>query len=345
MKDDRRLKKELLRIIDAGLSVTGIASAYARLADCQGAVILMYHTVADRDDVPFVDPRNHLEPALFRRQLRFLAEQRSVISLDELVAGLQAGETPPRGTVVITFDDGYRDNLTVAAPLLAEFDLPATLYLATSYIDDAANQWIDEAYACFAFRTSHQYQAPEWKAPVTINSRAIARTAYQTLCARLLTADRATRRTLLDAAHEQLQPGQRPPRLTLNWDEVRRLRKDYPRFTLGAHTHEHLDYSAFSQDRAIDDLKTCTETIHRETGERPRHFSYPYGRRAAAFDHALQAVNYQSAVAAGSDTLLRAGADRFALTRVEAPVSDARFRYYTSGAYPRLSRLVTGRPR
>ena len=339
------MKRELLKTIDAGLSVTGIAAAYARLADCEGAVILMYHTVADREDAPFVDPRNHLPPAVFRRQLSFLAEHRSVISLDDLIACLEAGETPPRGTVVITFDDGYRDNLAVAAPLLAEFELPATLYLATGYIDDAENQWIDEAYCCFAFRSRDTYQPPDWPRSWALKNPAFEKQAHYRLCSFLLTADRATRTAALQSAREQLQPVRDPPRLTLTWDEVRRLRRDYPLFTVGAHTHDHLDLSAVDLNCAVEDLKRCTETIHRETGERPRHFSYPYGRRAEAFDNHLQTCHYRSAVAAGSDTLLRPGADHVALARVEAPASEARFKYYTGGAYPRLSRLLTGRPR
>ena len=43
----------------------------------------------------------------------------------------------------ITFDDGYRDNLTVAAPILEKYRLPATLFLATGYVERGETQWSD----------------------------------------------------------------------------------------------------------------------------------------------------------------------------------------------------------
>jgi peptidoglycan/xylan/chitin deacetylase (PgdA/CDA1 family) len=339
------VKKEILRTIDASLSITGMAHLYAHIADCDGAIMLMYHSVAGPETAPFIDPRNHLPPMLLRQQLAYLRARRRVISLDDLVNSLEAGETPPRGTVVITFDDGYLDNLTIAAPILAEFELPATLYLATAYIDAAENQWIDEAYTCFAFRSRHTYQPPTESRALNLTQPAMAHRAYQQLCASLLSTSRTTRTERLADARDQLQPTRTAPRLTLSWDDVRRMQRDYPLFALGAHTHGHLDLSATDPEQAAADLHQCTETIHRETGARPRHFSYPYGRRLAGFDKNLHMCQYRSAVATGSEPLLRPGSDLFALARVEAPASAARFRYYTSGAYPGLSRRLTGRPR
>lgn len=338
-------KNQFFRLVDGVLYGSGAAWAYRRLQDCNGAVILMYHTVADREHAPFVDPRNHVSPAILRQHLTFLAARRHVVSLDRLVAMLADGQVPPRGTVVITFDDGYRDNLTVAAPLLAERELPATLYLASAYVDRAENQWIDQIHTLFAFRSRDAYQPPGADKPEDLRNPCVARSAYRSVCRYLLTADPDARAAALSDARAQLQPAREAPRLTLNWDEVRTLRREYPDFTLGAHSHEHLDLSTVPASAAEQDMRTCTETIHSQTGERPRHFSYPYGRRAKAYDNMLKTWQYRSAVASGSDALLCPGANLYDLARVEAPPENVLFRYYTSGAYPGLSRRLTGRPR
>ncbi len=338
-------KDRLFRVVDGALYGSGAAWAYTRLRDCNGAVMLMYHTVADREHAPFVDPRNRLPPTILRRQLAFLAARRHVVSLDHLVTMLADGQVPPRGTVVITFDDGYRDNLTVAAPLLAEWGLPATLYLASAYVDRAENQWIDQIHTLFAFRSRDIYHPPGADKPENLRNPSVARNAYRTICRHLLTADRNARAAALTDAREQLQPTREAPRLTLNWDEVRTLRRQYPDFTIGAHSHEHLDLSTVPASGAEREVRQCTETIHGQTGERPRHFSYPYGRRAKAYDNTLTMWQYRSAVASGPETLLRPGADLYGLARVEAPAEDGLFKYYTSGAYPGLSRRLTGRPR
>lgn len=90
------------------------------------AVILMYHAIADRPDYAA-----SVKPEEFARQMAYLAERRyDVISLGELVRRMSASE-PLGGTVVITFDDGYLDNLTVAYPILKRYGFPATIFVTT----------------------------------------------------------------------------------------------------------------------------------------------------------------------------------------------------------------------
>ena len=82
--------------------------------------------------------------AAFSEQLDVLAEERRVVSLDEL-----AVEREP-GTVAITFDDGYRDNATNAAPALAARGLPWTLFASTGHVEDGRPFWWDEVNRVFA---------------------------------------------------------------------------------------------------------------------------------------------------------------------------------------------------
>src|SRR5262249_8047209 len=123
------LKRSLLHGLHSALAWSGLASFYVKARGIRGAVILMYHSVAGEPDSRWLDPRNHLAPAALEEQLSFLARHRRVVPMSELVRALDEGRDLEAGSVVLTFDDGYRDNLTVAAPLLAEKKLPALLYL------------------------------------------------------------------------------------------------------------------------------------------------------------------------------------------------------------------------
>ena len=100
--------------------------AWRRLT--QGTTILMYHALAV-DGEPasrFVLPQRS-----FERQLRWLARRRPLLSLADLVGYRRAHRLPPARAVVITFDDGYLDNATAAAPTLATLAVPATFFLVT----------------------------------------------------------------------------------------------------------------------------------------------------------------------------------------------------------------------
>ena len=120
------------------MSLRTVAKQVLALGDrvvkpAQGAAILVYHRVGGGSSSE-VD----LDPAAFREQLRYLAEHHDVVTLDRAVGlltdlpSLAAGGERP---VVITFDDGTADFCEHVVPALVEFDLPATLYVATQFID------------------------------------------------------------------------------------------------------------------------------------------------------------------------------------------------------------------
>ena len=276
------VKQRLRRRIGPSLQVMGHALGLmkleAHLRGINGAVVLMYHSVADQALSRWIDPRNHVPADIFARQISFLARHKRVISLDELIAAIDRDQDVAEGTVVITFDDGYLDNLTVAAPVLHRYQMPATLFLPSGYIDRGETQWVDQAYSAFQLRGERWLT---WESGAVnrfdLDDPGQNRAAYQVVCGDLLQAGAERRRLLLNRLIERLQPTDRPPRLTLIWDEVRRLLSEYPRFRLGGHTTEHLDLTAVPGEEAKKELTLCAQRIKEETGVEPRHFSCCYG--------------------------------------------------------------------
>lgn len=79
--------------------------------------------------------------ARFRAHMRWLRDNRyPVLPLDDAVVALRSGQLD-RPTVAITFDDGFRNNVSVALPVLEEFGLPATIYLTTGLIGTRSTTW------------------------------------------------------------------------------------------------------------------------------------------------------------------------------------------------------------
>lgn len=89
--------------------------------------VLVYHTISAPIEAMPADA--DISPKRFETQLRWLSRWRRVVPLDETLRA-----NARRGLVAITFDDGYRDNLTVALPLLEKFRLPMTLFVTAGFL-------------------------------------------------------------------------------------------------------------------------------------------------------------------------------------------------------------------
>jgi len=98
------------------------------------ALILTYHGVIHSSDNSY-NNRNAISAQEFEQQMAYISRNYRAMALPELVRRLKAGEPLPRSTVVITFDDGFRNNYSVAAPILKRYGLPATIFLATAYVN------------------------------------------------------------------------------------------------------------------------------------------------------------------------------------------------------------------
>ncbi len=103
-------------------------------------LILMYHRVAEVDSDPWglcVSPRH------FSEQLEVLTEYGTSLGLSRFIHALNRGRLPPR-PIVVTFDDGYMDNLSDAAPLLERYEVPATIFLVSGAMGRRREFWWDE---------------------------------------------------------------------------------------------------------------------------------------------------------------------------------------------------------
>ncbi|SDZ75137.1 polysaccharide deacetylase family protein [Microbulbifer marinus] len=339
-----RLRRQVLAALQCGMALSGIGAAYVRMRGVSGAVILMYHGITDREDENWIDPRFAVPVSVFERQMRFLARHRRVISLDELLSLIAAGSSPPPGTVVITFDDGYRGVFTKAAPILKRYNLPATLYLATGQVTRVEAQWIDTLYSLFNARSCDLlHLAEENLGPVNLADPGNARASYLALADRLLPASQGQREKILTEIAQQLRPLRAPPPLTLSWEEVRQLRRLFPGIEIGVHTRDHIDLTACEPQVAVEEVAASVADVRQALDLVPKHFSFPYGRSNSAARSAVIAANLSSAAVTDPAVLVDSDGDPYAMPRLSAPSSMALFPFYTSGAYPQASLEVFGR--
>src|SRR5439155_585655 len=126
----------------------------------------------------------------------------------------------PRNALALTFDDGYRDNLTHVAPILKRLGLPATIFLVTGFIGTPNALWVDRVAMAFKIATARRVVVGHGRMlPLgTVRERLLALDAALAHLKRVPNEDRLP---AVDHLISALHPGapERPKRLMLSWDE------------------------------------------------------------------------------------------------------------------------------
>jgi peptidoglycan/xylan/chitin deacetylase (PgdA/CDA1 family) len=260
----------------------GLLPAAGALFGGRRLTVLAYHRVVEHDDPGFDTYCRNVSatPGEFARQMDYAAEHFHPVSLDQVEASVDGGPRLPVRPLLVTFDDGYRDNLAAALPILRERGIPMAVFLATGFIGSGrAFPW-DLAAWCF-----HHTRLTGASLPVTGDrSWAAPADREKVLADWLETLKRrpeAERAEAMDALPECL--GVSPPAgafsdLCLSWAEVRRMAAEGVAF--GAHTEGHPILTRVSADRARQEVAGSKHRIEDELGSPVSAFAYPNGGRA-----------------------------------------------------------------
>jgi peptidoglycan/xylan/chitin deacetylase (PgdA/CDA1 family) len=258
----------------------------AALASCLGdseVSVFLFHGVTPRTQYGVRNyTGKHLAKDSFVDIIRHLVARGHPASMDDLLAHVTGVEPCPARSFVITFDDGFWNNASVAAPVLSDFGVPATFYVTTDFIDLDAMSWVDRIEAAVASTALTEVTCPH---PVEGTHR-IATTDDQIRFMSLVRLGvkgdpRTDADQFADHLVELLLGGRVADTVEvldrkLSWDNVRQLEAD-PLFMVGGHgrTHRILGYLDPAEMRM--ELVHCIKQLRIQGGARAEHFSYPEG--------------------------------------------------------------------
>jgi len=259
-----------------------IAGAPRMLGSLYGSrrlTVLAYHRVAEFDDPGFDTDRRNVsaDPATFREQMAYLARRFTPIGVDRLISWLDGDADLPERPALVTFDDGYRDNLTTAWPIMREHGVPGLLLLATDVADGGGPFSWDLAAWCFFHTDRTEVDLPHW-GPVGWSDPLERRRVLDHWTERIKALPHEERdgacRSLPDLLGVPV-PDDAFDGLYLGWDEVRRL--DAEGFAVGAHTMTHPILTRIDRAAARAEIEGSAARIAEMIGRAPRAFAYPNG--------------------------------------------------------------------
>jgi len=287
------------------LRTLGLVRA-ARALQRGRCVILAYHGVLSGGDNRY-DFLNHnfVAAEAFEAHIRFLVRHYRPIRLADLVSCYRHQTPPPARSVVVTFDDGFANNYSVAFPILQKYGVPFTIFLTTGMIDqDGAQLWTERVKRAVYLHHGENVLVPLLDRQVSCRLTSAMRREE---CAReILTVLKSQPPAVRDAAvltiedvcgRPPLQPHELERYQFLTWSQVRAMARAGVEF--GSHTVTHSILSTLDESSLERELASSKRRIESELEKECHAFAYPNGSRAdfgPRDKRALQAIGYTCAV-------------------------------------------------
>lgn len=303
-----------------------------------GGLILSYHRVARLSSDPYA---MCIAPEHFAEHLEVLREIGRPMRLQDLSRTVQSGKRPHRA-VVITFDDGYFDNLYEAKPLLERYDFPATVFITTGGINARREFWWDELDRLllqpgalpgkldlevngrkrhFELGDATRYTEAEqscnagwsvYEAEEGNPRQRFFRSLYELLSS--LSGDE--QRRVLDqlTAWAGVEQKRRSTHRTLSADEVQNLATG-DLVEIGAHTVTHPKLSTLSAAQQRHEIQQSKTDLEAVVNSPVASFAYPHGDHTPETAALVRTAGFACACTTEVDTIWR-NANPFLLPRV-----------------------------
>ena len=278
------LKKAILRTGFEALYFSGSHRWLRPFVAGIGAILTLHHVRPPRRDA--FQPNRLLEvtPAFLEAVIvRLRRAGIDLVSLDEMHRRLTAADRSRR-FVCLTFDDGYRDNLEYAFPILKKHEVPFALYIATSFPDRLGELWWLALEAVIA-RNSRiglvvEGEDRNFDCRTTAEKRDVYEAIYWWL--RRLPGEDDLRHAVRDlATRYQVDVAAFCRDLCMTWSEIEELARD-PLVTIGAHTVNHVRLAKVAEKTARAEMRQSAAVIESALGRRPMHLAYPVGDATSA---------------------------------------------------------------
>lgn len=254
----------------------------AHLLCDDGFVIFLFHGVIEKQTHAVRNyTGKHIHADLFKRCIRQLSAKGNPLTMDHVLEACRAQAPLPSKSFAVTFDDGFANNISVAAPILADHGVPATIYVTTGFIENNGMSWIDRIEYAVEQAPPQTLEVPWAKEAFALSSSG-TRIAFldavrghvknDPLCNANAFADGLCARLGVEGDIDGSDPLDRK----MTWEQVRELHA-HDLFTIGGHSHSHAILSFLSPAQLARELDTSLALLQSKAGVGPTHYSYPEG--------------------------------------------------------------------
>jgi len=290
----KRIKYCIRSVLDHFASASGILRYYERHM-YSGLTILMYHRVLPMEKCIDYPLKSLVIPEdVFRAQMAYLSSFCRVLPVREALEELNGEFKTEKPLVSVTFDDGYYDNFTIAAPLLEEFGIRGTFFITTGFIESGRPQWYDRA-------------AEAWKSAPQENDISLWMSDLK-----IMDPEKRMKR-LADLESSMIQTADYSEYGPMSIAQITDL--DKRGHEIASHTVSHPILTQLKSGEVNTEAQKSSEQLEAWTGEIIKGFCYPNGNYNHNVEYAVKQAGYEYACTVEEGINLR-GCDPFRLSRL-----------------------------
>ena len=259
----------------------------------------MYHGISAEETQEWTQ----LSVKRFHQQMAYLKKKYNVITLKEAINYINNKATIPPHSIVITFDDGYKSNFTLARSILDKYKLPATVFVTTSFIhqenEAPSYLWFDQIYQSFLTTKINVLDLKILQmSNMDLSTKGKRIAASEAVIGNLKELSVQSKNELVKEIVSILGPIEcdNPCYQGATWTDIK---KSSYRISIGAHTINHEILSRLSLTDASEEIVKSKSIIETATGLKVDHFAYPNGRFEdfnIMIVNAVKSAHYEGAV-------------------------------------------------
>jgi peptidoglycan/xylan/chitin deacetylase (PgdA/CDA1 family) len=285
-----------------------------------------------------------MKPVLFEKIIRYLTGNFKVVLLEDYLQD-PTYYKKEKNLATVCFDDGYRDNIEKAAPILLRYRCPASFYVVTDCIDRNVPTWTYITDLFFQQETNRSLLLQNDFVPVFLRkivwgNNEEAKEWGRKVKPWMKSLPNMQRLWVMQQIEQQNNGNGIPRNMMMSWSDVKELHE--AGFYIGSHSHTHpMLASLAGENEILDELSISSEKLRLQLGARPLTISYPIGSWDNRVTAASVKTGYQYGLAV-EQCFYKPDTDNiFSIPRVELynePWWKARLRI--SGLYQTVKKLV-----
>lgn len=269
----------LKRLFATALFYSGGLFLFNKIRNAPGVKILAFHQVSnERFDPLFMKIRIEI----FEDLIRYLKKNYTILPLREYFDRETYHKAIDKNSIVITFDDGYRDNYLNAYPILKKYNVPATLFLSAEAVNNNSFLWYDTIVSVFknTRKNSIELRLPESKKYqlVSLKNKYLAIRDTIAYAKNLPPLERdAFINSLLKLFDENRITKSKCSEMMLSWEMVKEMHETG--ITFGSHGLTHTRLINLSKEAIEKEVHASKKLIEEQGGAEALFFAYPNGQR------------------------------------------------------------------